>query len=106
MNVLKGLSNCMFYIAIVLVAIIWWLKLHKPICYHPSRWPLLTPTQYPCSSGLLISSNSFGKLLVEPKTLGGEHSRKSFEIVFENLGVTSTPLKCLWKLFLYYWWLG
>jgi hypothetical protein len=28
---------------------------------------------------------------VEPKTLGWENSRKSFE----NLGVVSTPLKCL-----------
>jgi hypothetical protein len=31
---------------------------------------------------------------VEPKTLGWENSRKSFENVCENLGVVSTPLKC------------
>jgi hypothetical protein len=42
---------------------------------------------------MLISSKSFGKLLVEPKTLGWEYSRKIFEKVFENLGVVSTPLK-------------
>jgi hypothetical protein len=36
----------------------------------------------------------FGKLLVEPKTLGWENSRKSFENGFENLGVVSTSLKC------------
>jgi hypothetical protein len=42
---------------------------------------------------MLISSKAFGKLLVEPKTLGWEHSRKIFEKVFENLGVVSAPLK-------------
>jgi hypothetical protein len=38
----------------------------------------------------MISIEVFGKLVVEPKTLGWENSRKSFE----NLGVVSTPLKC------------
>jgi hypothetical protein len=38
----------------------------------------------------MVSIMVFGKLLVEPKTLGWENSRKSFE----NLGVVSTPLKC------------
>jgi hypothetical protein len=33
----KGLLNCMFYIAIVLVAITCWLKLRKPNCDHPLR---------------------------------------------------------------------
>jgi hypothetical protein len=36
---------------------------------------------------------------VEPKTLGWENSRKSFENGFENLGVVSTPLKCFLKDF-------
>jgi hypothetical protein len=31
------LLKCMIYIAIVLVAISCWLKLHEPNCYHPSR---------------------------------------------------------------------
>jgi hypothetical protein len=44
---------------------------------------------------MLIRSKAFGKLLVEPKTLGWEHSRK----IFENLGVVSTPLKCFQKWF-------
>jgi hypothetical protein len=35
---------------------------------------------------MLISSKAFGKLLVEPKTLGWEHSRNFFENVFKNLG--------------------
>jgi hypothetical protein len=43
----------------------------------------------------LVSSKALGKLLVEPKTLGWEHSKKSFE----NLGVVSTPLKCFQKWF-------
>jgi hypothetical protein len=34
------------------------------------------------------------KLVVEPKTLGWENSRNSFENGCENLGVVSTPLKC------------
>jgi hypothetical protein len=38
----------------------------------------------------MISIKVFGKLVVEPKTLGWENSRKSFG----NLGVVSTPLKC------------
>jgi hypothetical protein len=47
----------------------------------------------------MFSIKSFGKLLVEPKTLGWEHSRKNFENVFEYLGVVSTPLKCFQKWF-------
>jgi hypothetical protein len=38
---------------------------------------------------------AFGKLLVEPKTLGWEHSKKDFE----NLGVVSTSLNCFQKGF-------
>jgi hypothetical protein len=38
----------------------------------------------------MISIEVFGKLVVEPKTLGWENSQKGFE----NLGVVSTPLKC------------
>jgi hypothetical protein len=47
----------------------------------------------------MISSNAFGKPLVEPKTLGWEHSRKGLKNVFENLGVVSTPLRCFQKWF-------
>jgi hypothetical protein len=54
----------------------------------------LPPTQHPYFRDLMISIKVFGKLIVEPKTLGWENSRKSFENVFENLGVVSTPLKC------------
>jgi hypothetical protein len=42
----------------------------------------------------MTSIKIFGKLVVEPKTLGWENSQKSFENGFENLGVVSTPLKC------------
>jgi hypothetical protein len=43
----------------------------------------------------MISIKVFGKLVVEPKTLGlGMLSGKIFETVFENLGVVATPLKC------------
>jgi hypothetical protein len=42
----------------------------------------------------MISIRVFGKLVVEPKTLGWENSWKSFKNGFENLGVVSTPLKC------------
>jgi hypothetical protein len=48
----------------------------------------------------LVSSKALGKPLVEPKTLGWEHSKGIFfENVFENLGVVSTPLKCFQKGF-------
>jgi hypothetical protein len=47
----------------------------------------------------LISTQALGNLLVEPKTLGWEHSKKSFENAFENLGVVFTPLKCFQKWF-------
>jgi hypothetical protein len=40
-----------------------------------------------------------GKLLVELKTLGWEHSKGNFKNVFKNLGVVSTPLKCFQKCF-------
>jgi hypothetical protein len=55
------------------------------------------------SSGLLVSSKTLGKPLVEPKTLGWEHSKRILENVFENLGVVSTPLKCFQKWFLDKW---
>jgi hypothetical protein len=42
----------------------------------------------------MISIKVFGRLFMEPKTLGWENSQKSFENGFENLGVVSTPLKC------------
>jgi hypothetical protein len=41
---------------------------------------------------LIFSIKALGKLLVEPKTLGWEHSCENFENVFKNLGVVSTPL--------------
>jgi hypothetical protein len=48
---------------------------------------------------LLISSKAFGKLLVEPKTLGLGTLKESFKNAFENLGIVSTPLKCFQKWF-------
>jgi hypothetical protein len=47
----------------------------------------------------MVSIKVFGKLVVEPKTLGWGHSpeKKNFENVFENLGVVLTPLKCSQK---------
>jgi hypothetical protein len=42
----------------------------------------------------MVSIKVFGILVVGPKTLGWENSRKSFKGVFENPGVVSTPLKC------------
>jgi hypothetical protein len=51
----------------------------------------------------LVSSKALGKPLVEPKTLGWEHSKRNFENVFENLGVVSTTLKCFQKWFLDKW---
>jgi hypothetical protein len=44
----------------------------------------------------MTSIEVFGKLVVEPKTLGlGLLFGKIFENVFEHLGVVATPLKCL-----------
>jgi hypothetical protein len=51
----------------------------------------------------LISNKALGKLLVEPKTLGCEHSKKSFENVFENIGVVSTSMKYFQKCFEQRW---
>jgi hypothetical protein len=51
----------------------------------------------------LISNKAFGKPLVEPKTLGWEHSKRFLENAFENLGVVSTPLKSYQKWFLDQW---
>jgi hypothetical protein len=53
----------------------------------------LTPTQYPYIRDLMNSIKVLGQLVVEPKSLGWENSRRSFKDVFENLGVVSTPLK-------------
>jgi hypothetical protein len=44
----------------------------------------------------MISIEVFGKLVVEPKTLGlGILSGKIFKNVFQHLGVDATPLRCL-----------
>jgi hypothetical protein len=42
----------------------------------------------------LVRSKAFGNPLVEPKTLGWEHSKSFLKMFFENLGVASTPLRC------------
>jgi hypothetical protein len=43
----------------------------------------------------MVSIEVFGKLVVEPKTLGlGILFGKIFENVFEHFGVVATPLKC------------
>jgi hypothetical protein len=43
----------------------------------------------------MISIKVFGKLVVEPKTLGlGVLSGKISKIFFENLGVVASLLKC------------
>jgi hypothetical protein len=47
----------------------------------------------------MFSIKAFGKLLVEPKTLGWGHSKKNFENVFKKLGVVPAPLKCFQKWF-------
>jgi hypothetical protein len=51
----------------------------------------------------LISNQALGNVLVEPKTLGWEHSKRTFENAFENLGVVFTPLKCFQKWILTKW---
>jgi hypothetical protein len=56
--------------------------------------PLVTYSTPPLIRDLMVSVKVFGKLVVEPKTLGWENSQKCFENGFENLGVVSTPLKC------------
>jgi hypothetical protein len=43
---------------------------------------------------------------VEPKTLGWDNSRKSFENGYENLGVVSTPLTYFLNNFWDKWTLG
>jgi hypothetical protein len=42
----------------------------------------------------MVSIKVLEKLVVEPKTLGWKTLGKVSKIVFENLGVVSTPLKC------------
>jgi hypothetical protein len=43
----------------------------------------------------MVSIKVFGKLVVEPKTLGmGTLSGKISKMFFENLGVVTPPLKC------------
>jgi hypothetical protein len=54
-----------------------------------------TPIQHPYIRDLMVSINVFGKLVMEPKTLGlGTLSERISKMLFENLGVVITPLKC------------
>jgi hypothetical protein len=66
----------------------------------PNSLDHLIPIQHPYIRDLMVSIKVFGKLVVEPKTLGWEHSPERFRIFFENLGVVSTPLKCFQ---MYFW---
>jgi hypothetical protein len=74
-----------FRIAIALIAIILLAQAPQAYCYHPSRWPPWTPTLYPCSRGLLISSKVLGNPLVEPKTLRWEHSKDFLKMSSKTL---------------------
>jgi hypothetical protein len=100
---IKVFEIACFYIAIALVAIILLAQAPRAYCYHPLRWPPRTPTLHPCRWDLLISSKASGNPLVEPKTLGWEHSKSFLENVFETLGVASTPLKCFTIGFEQWW---
>jgi hypothetical protein len=93
-STLVFLGCIIFYIAIVpFIAIVDDLAPQVDLISSSKMTPL-TPTQHLYIRDLRISIKVFGKLLVEPKTLGWENSRKSFENGFKNLGVVSTPLKC------------
>jgi hypothetical protein len=47
----------------------------------------------------MVSIKVFGKLVVEPKTLGlGLLSGKNFKNGFKNLRVVATPLKCFQRV--------
>jgi hypothetical protein len=84
-----------FYIAIILyIAIVDDLAPQVDLISSMKMTPL-TPIQHLYIRGLMASIKVFGKLVVQPKTLGWENSRESFENGFENLGVVFTPLKCL-----------
>jgi hypothetical protein len=82
-----------FYIAIIsYIAIVDDLAPQVDLISYNKMTPL-TPNSTPYIRDLMVSIMVFGKLLVEPKTLRWENSRKSFKNGFENLGVVSTPLK-------------
>jgi hypothetical protein len=70
-----------FYIAIVLVAIIDGLAPQVKLLSSLG----MTPIQHPCSSGLMVSIQAFGKLVVEPKTLGWEHSKEILKMFLITL---------------------
>jgi hypothetical protein len=70
---LKVYENAYFlYIAIVCVAIIDGLPPQIKLLSSLGMTPFDT-IQHPCSSGLMVSIQAFGKLVVEHKTLGWEH---------------------------------
>jgi hypothetical protein len=88
-----------FYIAIILyIAIVDDLAPQVNLISSIEMTPLI-PTQHPLFKDLMVSIKVLEKLVVEPKTLGWENSRESFENAFENLGVVSTPLKCFQRIF-------
>jgi hypothetical protein len=83
---LKVYQNACFYIAIAIVAIICWFSSTSQIVIILRDDPFETLIQHPCCSGLMFSIKAVGKLLVEPKTLGWEHSKKNFELFSKTLG--------------------
>jgi hypothetical protein len=73
-----------FYIAIILyIAIVNDLAPQVDLISSIEMTPLI-PTQYLLFRDLMVSIKVLEKLVVEPKTLGWENSRKSFENCFQK----------------------
>jgi hypothetical protein len=55
----------------------------------------------------MVSIEAFGKLVVEPKTLGWENSKEILKMLFENLGVVFYSTEMFSEMDLYKWsWKG
>jgi hypothetical protein len=100
------IMHCFLYCYYPYIAIVGDLAPHVNLISSVEMTPLI-PIQHPYIGDLMISTKVFGKLVVEPKTLGWEHSPERFWKCFQKpwSSIYSTEMfsKWIWDKWSWTW---